>query len=208
MHELEITYLNLKDQIDKKQQSFLSVWHNDQVFTELTFCICTPQSKAKAGFKASERLKDVQLIEYNRYLIEDILGSSGVRFKKNKTKYLLEAYEKYSKNIKNVIYEKVIELGEPGTRNWIAENIKGLGMKEASHFLRNIGYGKNVCILDRHILRELERHGVISTPEKFDKTAYLDIEEKMIAFAHELNIPVFALDFVFWADTHNGELFK
>jgi len=57
-------------------------------------------------------------------------------------------------------------------------------------------------------LRELDAYGVIPYPKKFDANDYNHIESEMKKYAKELNIPVFALDFVFWAETHNNEIFK
>ena len=55
-------------------------------------------------------------------------------------------------------------------RNFIAENVKGYGLKEASHFLRNIGKSDNqIAILDRHILRNLKALDIIEE-EKIKKT--------------------------------------
>jgi N-glycosylase/DNA lyase len=81
-------------------------------------------------------------------------------------------------------------------------------MKEASHFLRNIGQGEELCILDRHILRELDEYGIVPYPKRFDASTYLQIESEMKKYAKEIRIPVFALDFVFWAETHNDVVFK
>ena len=51
-------------------------------------------------------------------------------------------------------------------RDWLAQDprIKGLGYKEASHFLRNIGF-KGYGILDKHIVRSLFELGVIDSPK-------------------------------------------
>jgi len=46
-------------------------------------------------------------------------------------------------------------------REWLIRSIRGIGYKEASHFLRNIGLGENLAILDRHILKNLKFFGVI-----------------------------------------------
>lgn len=218
MHELQQTYLHMKDQIDSRFQEFITNRLTDNVFKELVFCICTPMSRAQAGDKAQRFLFDsgLDLTEENREKMEQILASAGVRFKKNKVSYIIEANKKWNnpqfiETIKDMLHcdnPEWYEVGEVTTRNWLAENVKGIGMKEATHFLRNIGFASYTCILDRHILRQLQHYDVISEPAKFDKKAYLIIEKQMVKFAHELDIPVFALDFVFWANTHNGEIFK
>jgi len=92
-------------------------------------------------------------------------------------------------------------------REWLVKNIKGFGYKEASHFLRNIGY-LDVAILDRHILKNLVKCGVIeSLPKSLTPKKYLEIEEKMKKFADKINIPFPELDLLFWSE-ETGEIFK
>jgi len=87
------------------------------------------------------------------------------------------------------------------------KNIKGLGYKEASHFLRNIGF-KGYAILDRHILRNLCRRGITEeTTCPNNKKKYLQIEVKMKAFADEIGIDFDDLDLLFWGN-ETGEILK
>jgi N-glycosylase/DNA lyase len=93
-------------------------------------------------------------------------------------------------------------------RDWFQQNIKGYGLKEASHFLRNVGFGEDIAILDRHILRNLKKLGVISEiPAHISLKLYHEIEEKMKAFAKKVKIPMAALDLILWAK-ETGEVFK
>lgn len=93
-------------------------------------------------------------------------------------------------------------------REWLVKNIKGLGYKEASHFLRNIGFGKDIAILDRHILKNLNLLGVIKEiPESMGRKKYLGIEKNMAEFAKEIDIPLAHLDLLLWYK-ETGEIFK
>ena len=93
-------------------------------------------------------------------------------------------------------------------REWLVANIKGMGYKEASHFLRNIGLGENLAILDRHILKNLVLLGVINeAPASLSKRIYLEIEGKMAAFSQETKIPMGHLDLLLWYK-EAGEVFK
>jgi N-glycosylase/DNA lyase len=92
-------------------------------------------------------------------------------------------------------------------REWLVKNVKGIGYKEASHFLRNIGY-KNMAILDRHILKNLVRVGVLnSLPKSLSRTNYLDIEKKFLNFSKKINIAMDELDLLFWS-METGEVLK
>ena len=93
-------------------------------------------------------------------------------------------------------------------REWLVENVKGLGYKEASHFLRNIGLGEDLAILDRHILKNLVLLGVIAkVPGSPTKRIYLEIEKEMAAFSEKAGIPMRELDLLLWYK-EAGEVFK
>jgi N-glycosylase/DNA lyase len=84
----------------------------------------------------------------------------------------------------------------------------GFGLKEASHFLRNIGSEFDLAILDRHIIKNLLRYGVIDEiPKSLTKKQYLMIEERMKKFSKKIGIPLAELDLLFWSE-ETGEIFK
>jgi N-glycosylase/DNA lyase len=198
-------YKNRREEIKKRLEEFKNVLNqnDEKIFAELAFCLCTPQSKATVCWNAIEDLiKNNLLFNGNANQIEPFL--KGVRFYKNKSKYIVEAREKFSKIKEKLISCKdVMEL-----REWLLENVKGLGMKECSHFLRNIGLGKNLAILDRHILSKLKEFGVIEEiPKSMSKKKYLEIEEKMRKFSDKVGIPIDELDLLFWSEK-TGFVFK
>jgi N-glycosylase/DNA lyase len=124
----------------------------------------------------------------------------GVRFHNNKSGYIIEARDKFFKNR--------LPKDPKEAREWLVDNIKGLGYKEASHFLRNIGLGRNIAILDRHILKNLMKYNVINEiPKTLTPKRYLEIEDKMKQFSKKNNIPLDELDLLFWAE-ETGEVFK
>ena len=92
-------------------------------------------------------------------------------------------------------------------RLWLVHNVKGLGWKESSHFLRNIGR-KNLAILDRHILRNLTRHRVLRAfPRTLTPRHYAKIEQQFLSFAARLGITIDELDLLFWS-RETGEILK
>lgn len=214
MHLYE-EYKRLEENIDQKYEIFSSIWElgSSEILPELIFCLCTPQTNAKLGWKATQAIfiSNVWLLEDEPAIkiLENILGESGVRFKNKKSKYILEVFRKFENiDLKHFINTLIKTHGIIGTRNWLAKNIKGFGMKEASHFLRNIGLGDDIAILDRHILNCLKTHAGITVRKSLNNKEYERIEMEMKKFADKINIPLFALDFVFWAEKHSGEIFK
>lgn len=93
-------------------------------------------------------------------------------------------------------------------RDWLVTNVKGMGYKEASHFLRNIGQGMDFAILDRHILRFLTRVGLIEVmPTSLRPKDYKYYEQILRDFSNHLSIPLGHLDFILWF-IETGRIFK
>jgi len=208
VEELMQQYNFVKPQIEARLMDFRQIWEtatDEELFLELVFCLLTPQSRAKTCWKAVERLEQKCMIaEAAPAQISQELG--GVRFHKRKGEYIFLA-----RNIFSSMSLKATLAGfsDPAAaRQWLVENVKGLGYKEASHFLRNIGLGEDLAILDRHILKNLALLGVIKeVPTSLTKRAYLEIEKKMTAFSQEANIPLGHLDLLLWYK-EAGEVFK
>jgi N-glycosylase/DNA lyase len=197
--------------ISYREKHFGNVWKNateEEIFAELVFCLFTPQSKAVSCWSAVNDLANKNMIFNSKS--EDIAKVIGkVRFKNNKAKYLVEARKLFTTNSKIKIKEKlksfknIYEL-----RKWLIDNIKGIGYKEAGHFLRNIGIGKDLAILDRHILKNLKVYGAIKKiPEKLNVKTYLETEKQMQDFAKNIGIPMSHLDMLFWCK-NTGGIFK
>ena len=190
MNELKQNYSKSEKEIKQRLKEFTSV-KDDDVFYELCFCLLTPQSNAKKCDKAVRLLRDRDFFHKN-------LNPSGIlkkytRFHNNKAKYLLDL----KKNFADIKFE----------RDFLVKNIKGLGLKEASHFLRNIGY-RNFAILDRHILKNLVKFGAIDEIPKFlTAKKYLEIERKFYDFSKKVKISMDELDLLFWS-METGEVFK
>ena len=187
--------------------SILKTYTNDQIFAELCFCLLTPQSKAKSCWRSIEYLveKDI-LLKGNASQIKENL--TGVRFHNNKSGYIIESRERYlNGDLKKL--KKFLTATKPfKLREWLVKNIKGYGFKEASHFLRNVGLGDDLAILDRHILKNLVIFGVIEEiPKTLSKNVYNDIEKKMKTFSKKISIPLNHLDLLLWYK-EAGEIFK
>lgn len=208
---LRKSWLALKDGILKRLDDFRNVWKNgsdEDIFAELVFCLFTPQSKAKSCWSSVNILLDKKLLlKGTKTSIARELNR--VRFRNNKAGYVVLAREQFTRNgkisIKDLVsgFKDVFE-----AREWFVDNVKGLGYKEASHFLRNIGFGEKITILDRHILRNLKRAGVIQrVPASITKKTYLEIEKKMKDFSRKVKIPLNHLDLLFWCN-ETGEIFK
>lgn len=203
-------YKEIKPQIISRLAEFERVrksGSNIDILKELIFCILTPQSNAIYCWQAVEKIFSKNLfLDINKKIILEAL--SKVRFKYKKTDYVIEAFQKFGKgvNLRDIFYNNKISIQDK--RNWLIKNVKGYGLKEASHFLRNIGLGKNIAILDRHILKNLYFYKVIDCiPKSVTKKTYYEIEKKMEKFSKNINIPMDELDLLFWFK-ETGKIFK
>ena len=201
MKEIIDTYHQLKTDIQNRISEFKSIWQEadeKRLFQELAFCLLTPQSKAENAWKTIVKLtENNKLFEANPTSISDDLNL--VRFKNNKAKYLVGAREIFFNNSIG-IRETLSEFSSVyKKRKWLNNNIKGYGLKESSHFLRNIGFVEDIAILDRHILKNLKKFNVISEiPKSIPEKIYFQIESQMKKFSNEIRIPLGHLDFIFW----------
>jgi len=209
MKILQKEYAKKKKDIRFRLDEFKKVWKNPdkKIFSELCFCICTPQSRAVVCDRAIKGLlKNGNL--FNGSYDEIRQGLSGVRFPNNKTGYILEARDLLSSSGKIVIKERIDTKDIIETRDWIVKNIKGIGYKEASHFLRNIGFGEDLAILDVHIIKNMIRYKLVKEkPKTITKKKYFELEEKLRKFSKKINIPLGELDLLFWS-SETGEIFK
>jgi len=209
--ELSSRWKLLSWDINKRLTEFKKVFKNsdeERIFAELAFCIFTPQSKAKSCWKSVEKLIEKQLLL--RGTASSIANTlEGVRFHNNKSSYLVLARKLFFKDGRLSLKPLIKSFKNPqDAREWLVKNIKGMGLKEATHFLRNIGRCGDLAILDRHILKNLVRCGVIpSVPKSLSKSVYLDIEAKMQAFSKKTGIPMQHIDLLFWSN-EAGEIFK
>jgi N-glycosylase/DNA lyase len=207
-HELKELYDPIKGQIDARLEEFKQIWekaNDEELFTELVFCLLTPQSKARTCWKAVQRLNRKCMIAKGEpcQIQEELFG---VRFNRRKAEYICLARKTFSTcSLRTTLneFDRPFE-----AREWLVENVLGLGYKEASHFLRNIGMGVDLAILDRHILKNLALLGVIKeVPSNLSRKTYLEIERKMTEFSKEAGIPMGKLDLLLWYK-EAGEVFK
>ncbi len=203
------SYSVKKDVINSRLLEFEKVGEegDERIFSELCFCILTPQSKARVCDVAIKGLVKTGVL-FNGTFDEIRAFLVGVRFPNNKARFLIGARNFFTSERGLRIKDKIGEFVDPLLlREWLVANVKGLGYKEASHFLRNIGLGSDLAILDRHILKNLHLLGVIDDERVDGKKRYLEIEKRMLRFSKDINISLGELDLLLWSE-ETGEIFK
>jgi len=193
MERLRTEFAEKKDAIRSRLRAFGRVGE-EEIFFELAYCLLTPQSSAVKSAAAVEELRRTRCFTRPARSAM-ILRRSGVRFHLTKASRLAAAARQ--------LPELSAQLASGGSgeelRLYLVEAVNGLGWKEASHFLRNIGY-RDLAILDRHILRNLRHHGVIAAvPAALTPRRYRVIENRFRHFSREAGITMDELDLLFWS---------
>ncbi len=196
---LQKEHLSKQDRIRARLAEFKHL-PTENYFDEFIFCLLTPQSKGQSCWEAVLQIKKLTVVD--RDALVNVLKSK-TRFHNHKADYVLKAYSQWSAltPLLSNPHRKIL-------RDSLAEEVKGYGLKEAGHFLRNIGKSDNqFAILDRHILRNLHALGVTTKESLKNRQDYLETEKKFLAFSEKINIPIDELDLLFWS-RENGEIFK
>jgi len=170
--------------IRKRMREFESM--ND-FFSELCFCLMTAgfradkciiiQREVGDGFR-SLKLKD----------LEEELKRLGHRFWPQRAERIFLARENEC---------ELARVVRDGDRDWLVANVKGMGMKEASHFLRNVGF-EDVAIVDFHIVDLLRREGLIGDFKSLSRKKYLEIEDVLRDLAKRVDLSLSELDLYLW----------
>lgn len=194
---------SVKRVIDKRINEFkeAGTGSNNEVFKELCFCLLTANYNAEKSIHIQNNLNDgfLSLLEAD---LVDMLKKFGHRFPNARAKFILES-RKYINSIKDILSSFA---SDKEAREWLVENVKGLGYKEASHFLRNIGY-ENCAIIDFHIIDLLVRYNLIEKPKSLTKAKYIEIENLLREIASKANLNLAELDLYLWF-TETGKVLK
>ena len=201
-------YEEVRELIERRLAEFRSIDRRDVVrlFEELTFCVMTPQSRAKAALRAVEELKSRGLLlGGGPEEVAEVLRRNGIRFHNQKAKYVVR-----NRELVRGDKPRLIELlGEDvhRVREVLVEEVWGFGLKEASHFMRNIGYS-GLAVLDRHVLRWMKALGAIEeVPRTLTRRRYLELERRFVRLSEELGLAPEALDLLLWYAS-TGEVLK
>ena len=175
----------VRETIDQKMKEFEKV---ENVFSELCFCLMTANFSANGGIRIQNAIgSGFSTLSEQDLAIQ--LKKYGHRFPNARASYIFEA--------RKVDLSKLKKLTGAEQRDWLIKNVKGLGMKEASHFLRNIGYN-DFAIIDFHIVDLLVREGIIERPKSLNKVKYLEIEGVLSDLGKKLGMGLGELDLYLW----------
>jgi N-glycosylase/DNA lyase len=208
------THRARRKEIRKRLREFEEVWHRGsdaRLWEELAYCIFTAGASARMGLKSVDAVRPL-LLDGDSDAMTVALQSAGAhRFPVARPRYIVSTRNYFHTDCGMLLRKRLRSFKDPiERRDWLAQEkqVKGLGYKEASHFLRNVGV-KGHAILDKHVLRCLAEIGVIDSAKSPPSTRrkYLEVEQQLIRFARDIKVDFDELDLVLWS-MKTGEVLK
>lgn len=209
--ELRRDYTSKRPAIESRLREFKAVYEKGDraIFEELCYCILTAGSSAKMGMRTIEALRDI-LHSGSEKELQQRAQAHHVRFWRIRPAYIVQTREYLNGQCGMKLRRLIDSFDCPQKRrDFFARNksVKGLGYKETSHFLRNIGFA-GYAILDKHILNSLREMRVLGRQMRSTTPGgYLAVEKKLKEFSEEIGIDMDHLDLLLWS-RKTGEILK
>jgi N-glycosylase/DNA lyase len=210
---LRAEYAQRRKEIRARLREFRRVWQtasDSRLWEEMVYCIFTAGASAKMGLRSVDALRPLLRMGAQAEMTKALVAAGAHRFPNARPGYVIVTRDYLEESFSMQLRRRLESFGDPmERRDWLAREprIKGLGYKESSHFLRNIGF-KGYAILDKHIVRCLCELKVIDSPKPpTSRGRYLETEDRMRRFAAEMRIDFDELDLLLWS-TRTGEILK
>ncbi|MEM0140690.1 MAG: N-glycosylase [Thermoplasmatales archaeon] len=158
----------------------------DDLFMELVFCTLTANTSADMGIRCENAIREVGL--FDAASLREALIRCRYRFPNTRSRFIEFNFKR-----KHLLKEI---LGSDGRRDILIDTYMGIGMKEASHFLRNTGYFQ-YSILDKHIQRFLSSYyGIIVNVKS--RRGYEEGERLFFDLSSTYGLEPGVMDLVVW----------
>lgn|SRR5574341_1297942 len=210
---LRAAHLKRQKEIRERLNEFDSVWQSGsdaRLWEELVYCIFTAGASAAMGITAVRAVRPLLDRGSRTAITRALKQPPAYRFHNVRAEHIVATRDYLRKTVSMRLRDQLAGFDNPAERrDWLARNpgIKGLGYKEASHFLRNVGF-KGYGILDKHIVRCLAELGVIdSAKPPTSRGRYVETESRMKEFSEEVGIDFDELDLALWS-MKTGKILK
>ncbi len=192
-------------EVERRISEFEKIGKDEKkMFYELCFCILTANYTAEGGIRIQKEIGE-GFLKMNMEELKSKLRELKHRFPNKRAEYIIEARKKRD------LLKELKDMDDEEAREFIVKNFKGVGYKEASHFLRNIGR-KNIAIVDYHIMDLLQRYDLIKYKKEKNKKQmtrkrYMEIESLLKEISSRAKINLARLDLYLWA-METGKVLK
>jgi N-glycosylase/DNA lyase len=192
----------------------------DDLWYELVACILGSQTKYELAQAFTKHLRNSHILDFETmkndyycfektlfealsqkivFSVNDLMVNQKYRYPRSKANYIRRTGERIYEN--SSIKDMLIEYKDPfNTRSLLISKTVGIGPKQASLFLRNIGYSDNLAILDVHVLRYMSLMNLFSYSVKNTgiSSIYQQLENVLRKYAEYLNTKLSNLDLAIW----------
>ncbi|HEU4766745.1 MAG TPA: N-glycosylase/DNA lyase [Pyrinomonadaceae bacterium] len=207
------THRARRKEIRKRLGEFQDVWRNGsdaRLWEELAYCIFTAGASARMGLDSVDAVRPLLIDGGSKAMAKALKKAGAHRFPNARPEYIVATRDYFNADCDMKLRQRLRGFADPlERRDWLAQEkqVKGLGYKEASHFLRNIGV-KGHAILDKHVMRCLCEVGIVDAPKPpSTRSKYLAVEQELVRFAREIKVDFDELDLVLWS-MKTGEILK
>ncbi len=207
------THRARRKDIKKRLGEFQEVWRHGsdaRLWEELVYCIFTAGASARMGLNAIDAVRSLLLDGEPEEMTQVLREAGAHRFPVARPRYIVTTRDYFRVNFGMALRERLRSFSDPfERRDWLAQEkqIKGLGYKESSHFLRNVGV-KGHAILDKHVMRCLAEMNIVDTARPpANRRKYLEVEQEFQRFAQQIKVDFDELDLVLWS-MKTGEILK
>lgn len=200
-----------RGEIKKRLSEFDAVWQQGtdaRLWEEMVYCFFTGGCSAKMGLRSVDAVRHLLAEGSQPEIATALVGVH--RYPNARARYVFASRSFLKEHCDLKLRTKLEGFDcRLERRDWLVreKGIKGLGYKEASHFLRNIGF-RGYAILDKHVLRCLAELKIIDSPEPPNtRSKYLTVEGKLRELTEKTKIDFDEMDLVLWS-MKTGQILK
>ena len=205
------THRERRAEIKQRLEEFEAVWkdgNDGRLWEEMVYCFFTGGCSAKMGLRSVDAVRPLLDSGSQPELAKALSGVHRYPNARARYVYMSRSFLRQHCNLE--LRSKLQSFDcQLERRDWLVreKGIKGLGYKEASHFLRNIGF-KGYAILDKHVLRCLAELKIIEEPKPPNtRSRYLTVEDKLRDLSERTKIDFDEMDLVLWS-IKTGQILK
>lgn len=173
---------------------------DEKLWEEMVFCFFTGGCSARMGMRSIDAVRHMLLSGDQPALAKLLTGVH--RYPNARSRYIVASRDFLTEHCGMGLRSALNSFDcAQERRDWLVreKRIKGLGYKEASHYLRNIGF-RGYAILDKHVLNSLAELKIIEGPKPPNsRSKYLIVEEKLKELTDAIGIDFDELDLVLWS---------
>lgn len=201
--KIKLAHAERRDEIRARLSEFAAIGRNgsdEKLWEEMVFCFFTGGCSARMGLNSIEAVRPLLMTGDQPALARALTGRH--RYPNARSRYIVASRDFLIEHCGMRLRKKLKGFACPQERrDWLVQEpgIKGLGYKEASHYLRNIGF-RGYAILDKHVLNSLAELKIIDEPKPPNtRLRYLMVEEKLKDLTDVIGIDFDELDLVLWS---------